>query len=855
MADDVGRLFPISPPKRPKFDDDVNNLKEDTLKYGECTNEQSFQEDTGHFRAIGLISAENHAIVNDGQQGEKQTATHEKMSESDLLPVSSDHSTHDMIPCEPSCSQYTKDTPSTARCGSDSGSTSSDSDDSLDFHLGFLDPELKGGPMGWVQQQMLSGVNPQDILTKMIPDGATLPTELDEVTMWKIIISILGEPPRRKKLKDINTFDDVLHLLRTKSKIMVLTGAGVSVSCGIPDFRSRDGIYARLAVDFPDLPDPQAMFDISYFWRNPRPFYKFAKEIYPGQFQPSMSHKFIGLLEKHNKLLRNYTQNIDTLEQAANISRVVQCHGSFATASCTRCKYQVDCETIRDDIFNQVVPQCPRCPLSSDPSELAVMKPDIVFFGEGLSASFHKGLDEDREELDLLIVIGSSLKVRPVALIPHSIPGNIPQILINREPLPHMSFDVELLGDCDGIINELCHRLGNGWNHLCTSQEPLTETTEIPRELYENMSTPPLYVDTDTQSTLFDDSSETGDAWEPQQNMAKEQNSAASIQTVRPEVGTDKPNYATEKEASPPGDVKQDTMCEDKGLKMEESSSNVIPMPPLHKKPRNLSIASYLTENKYMYVPPSRYVFKGAEVYLDQLYVPSESESESDQNSRSSEDSSVAEKDYVMTAGNTTLAAGTTPMAVVSTTSVLGATPLAARNTTSVMDATKVDNTLLAAGNTAAPADVTTGNTTLAVGATTSAKDDTTWTESNTTLTTCANSSGVGDTNLVVGKTALTAYASSPCVGDTTSTVGNTTLTECAISSEVNDTIGKSTFTVRDATLTAGNVKTSELPSTLLQSENRNPDTVPKTQSPSGKTTQNKIQNCSNAENNPEFDS
>lgn len=51
----------------------------------------------------------------------------------------------------------------------------------------------------------------------------------------------------------------------------------MSVSCGIPDFRSRDGIYARLAVDFPDLPDPQAMFDIEYFRRDPRPFFKFAK--------------------------------------------------------------------------------------------------------------------------------------------------------------------------------------------------------------------------------------------------------------------------------------------------------------------------------------------------------------------------------------------------------------------------------------------------------------------------------------------------------------------------------------------------------------------------------------------------
>ena len=58
---------------------------------------------------------------------------------------------------------------------------------------------------------------------------------------------------------------------------IILIALQVSVSCGIPDFRSRDGIYAKLSVEYPDLPDPQAMFDISYFYQNPRPFFKFAK--------------------------------------------------------------------------------------------------------------------------------------------------------------------------------------------------------------------------------------------------------------------------------------------------------------------------------------------------------------------------------------------------------------------------------------------------------------------------------------------------------------------------------------------------------------------------------------------------
>lgn len=73
----------------------------------------------------------------------------------------------------------------------------------------------------------------------------------------------------------------------------------VSVSCGIPDFRSRDGIYARLAVDFPDLPDPQAMFDIEYFRKDPRPFFKFAK-VWFSSCSLSWSVKTNNSIRMHN---------------------------------------------------------------------------------------------------------------------------------------------------------------------------------------------------------------------------------------------------------------------------------------------------------------------------------------------------------------------------------------------------------------------------------------------------------------------------------------------------------------------------------------------------------------------------
>lgn len=311
------------------------------------------------------------------------------------------------------------------------------------------------GPVAWVQKQVERGtLTPREILHQLVPN-AIIPRDCDDVTLYRLIVSMLSQPPKRRRLTHVNTLDHVVELIGRSQRIIVLTGAGVSVSCGIPDFRSRDGVYARLAAEFPSLPDPQSMFDIHYFRRDPRPFFKFAKEIYPGQFAPSASHKFIKQLESEDKLLRNYTQNIDTLEQVCGLQRVINCHGSFSTATCTKCGHRVEAEQIRADVFEQRIPICPLCPKSCD---LAVMKPDIVFFGEGLSDEFHSAMSADKDQCDLLLVMGSSLKVRPVALIPSSIDPSVPQILINREPLSHMNFDVELLGDCDVIVQELSNR-------------------------------------------------------------------------------------------------------------------------------------------------------------------------------------------------------------------------------------------------------------------------------------------------------------------------------------------------------------------------------------------------------------
>ncbi|NXN13271.1 SIR1 deacetylase, partial [Indicator maculatus] len=481
-------------------------------------------------------------------------------------------------------------------------------------------PRPRIGPYTFVQQHLMLGTDPRTILKDLLPETIP-PPELDDMTLWQIVINILSEPPKRKKRKDINTIDDAVKLLQECKKIMVLTGAGVSVSCGIPDFRSRDGIYARLAVDFPDLPDPQAMFDIEYFRKDPRPFFKFAKEIYPGQFQPSLCHKFIALMDKEGKLLRNYTQNIDTLEQVAGIQRIIQCHGSFATASCLICKYKVDCEVVRGDIFNQVVPRCPRCP-ADEP--LSIMKPDIVFFGENLPEQFHRAMKYDKNEVDLLIVIGSSLKVRPVALIPSSIPHEVPQILINREPLPHLHFDVELLGDCDVIINELCQRLGNEYTKLCYNPIKLSEITEKPPrthkelEMYSSELPPtPLNISEDSSSPerMTPPDASVVSSEHPTECKVENCDPASETKETCTEEKLQDTQTTSDNPENPASELMNSETVKENGSNNEEK--NEILKKCWVNRSAKEQISKRLDGTQYLFLPPNRYIFHGAEVYSD----------------------------------------------------------------------------------------------------------------------------------------------------------------------------------------------------------------------------------------------
>ncbi|GAA5961668.1 hypothetical protein JCM21900_004635 [Sporobolomyces salmonicolor] len=366
----------------------------------------------------------------------------------------------------------------------------------------------------------------------------------DQLRMLKIACSRVLR--NRDRLEQYQTVDDVVNLMRKSKRILVLTGAGVSTSCGIPDFRSPTGLYARLKAEGNwDLDDPQDMFDLSYFRERPDVFYGFAKEIYPSNFVPSPCHRFVRLLELNDKLLRNYTQNIDGLFEQVGVERMLNCHGSFASASCLLCHRRFPGSHIEADVFAQRVPLCPFCVAAAEERERErerereqerpkkkrkgneweedddgtedegfgfgagnggkgpgagkwgygtewagkpLIKPDIVFFGENLSDEFDRKLLQDRDEVDLLIVMGTSLRVSPVAQLPSHLPHSIPQILINRDPVGHHNFDVCLLGDGDTIVRFLCRKLAEAEaNDRAQRRAEGTDCT-TPREEGENGS-------------------------------------------------------------------------------------------------------------------------------------------------------------------------------------------------------------------------------------------------------------------------------------------------------------------------------------------------------------------------------
>jgi NAD-dependent deacetylase len=213
--------------------------------------------------------------------------------------------------------------------------------------------------------------------------------------------------------------DELAALIRTRQPCVVLTGAGISTESGIPDFRSPTGIWAQY--------DPMEYATIDAFRRDPEKvweFYALRLDVL-AQAEPNAGHLALAELERRGLVRAIVTQNIDGLHQRAGSREVIEVHGSIRSATCLECGAEAPLEAPR--------PGCPRCG--------ALMKPGVVMFGELLPPEAMERAAELARGAGLLLVVGSTLEVHPVAGLPHetlSAGGSL--AIVNRGPTPYDSY-------------------------------------------------------------------------------------------------------------------------------------------------------------------------------------------------------------------------------------------------------------------------------------------------------------------------------------------------------------------------------------------------------------------------------
>lgn len=227
--------------------------------------------------------------------------------------------------------------------------------------------------------------------------------------------------------------DKAAELIRRSKSIAVLTGAGVSVSAGIPDFRSPGGLYQTLQPELLTATaeqrclmreDPTSVVSWTLFKENQLPYLELRRPFILGlakkRWKPTLTHCFFELLHAKGKLCRVYTQNIDGLDYLTNLphAKISPCHGSLATASCEFCQEPADWNRFVQEVKSKIkniyspgenAPETSANILCRSCQKPGV-KPDTVLYGRSLPMRFFKDVDNDfPSDVDLLLIVGTSL--------------------------------------------------------------------------------------------------------------------------------------------------------------------------------------------------------------------------------------------------------------------------------------------------------------------------------------------------------------------------------------------------------------------------------------------------------------
>jgi NAD-dependent deacetylase len=195
------------------------------------------------------------------------------------------------------------------------------------------------------------------------------------------------------------------EMIRESGPVVALTGAGISVPSGIPDFRSPGtGLWEKA--------DPLEVAHIDVFRSDPARFWSFYRPRFHalGDKRPNRAHEALAELERRGLLTAVVTQNIDRLHRAAGSRRVVEVHGSIDTSSCGRCGASYELPAVEALFDERGVARCAACG--------GAVKPDVVLFGELLPEAAIREAEGLAVEAELLLCIGTSLEVHPVAGLP-----------------------------------------------------------------------------------------------------------------------------------------------------------------------------------------------------------------------------------------------------------------------------------------------------------------------------------------------------------------------------------------------------------------------------------------------------
>lgn len=207
-------------------------------------------------------------------------------------------------------------------------------------------------------------------------------------------------------------------LINENSNFVVLTGAGVSTASGIPDFRSKNGLYNKVK-------NAEYFLSIDALLQESKAFYEFYKKyILLEHIKPNIIHKKLSQLEKQNKLGWIITQNIDGLHTLAGNKNVIELHGTVYENYCMKCHKQYDIEYIKR---SKDIPYC-TCG--------GIVRPNVVLYGESLHEGIFEKCYDALRKTDLLIVAGTGLSVSTASGVFSMFKGKY-VVILNNEPTPY----------------------------------------------------------------------------------------------------------------------------------------------------------------------------------------------------------------------------------------------------------------------------------------------------------------------------------------------------------------------------------------------------------------------------------